>query len=154
LGTNDPLATKDLRYVQDMDDFITLAKQDDYTVVEHFVELLASGLLKKIFTSKRERERTTDKNTTLYSDHRVRAVSRILSTLIAVGVLIAPIAVLHRVDSLDTRVWGLVGFTCLFACALLFTRAKKHEVFEATAAFCAVLAVFVGTGASGSKQQL
>ena len=39
----------------------------------------------------------------------------------------------------------IFGSTLLFSASCsLFTRAKRHEVFAATAAYCAVLVVFLG----------
>jgi hypothetical protein len=40
----------------------------------------------------------------------------------------------------------LMVFTLLFAAAMsLLTKAKRHELFAAAAAYCAVLVVFVGS---------
>jgi hypothetical protein len=40
----------------------------------------------------------------------------------------------------------LMVFTLLFAAAMsLLTKARRHELFAATAAYCAVLVVFIGS---------
>ena len=66
--------------------------------------------------------------------------------------LVAPVLAMYRLSTIKTTecVFEAIGvlmvFTLLFAAAMsLLTKAKRHELFAAAAAYCAVLVVFVGS---------
>ncbi|KAF2120818.1 hypothetical protein BDV96DRAFT_595227 [Lophiotrema nucula] len=71
-------------------------------------------------------------------------VLRSLSAIFALLFLVTAIVVLYFIDKPVARVGALCGFTIAFAIALItLTTAKRHEVFVATAAYAAVLVVFI-----------
>ncbi|KAH7110735.1 hypothetical protein EDB81DRAFT_849146 [Dactylonectria macrodidyma] len=81
---------------------------------------------------------------------KLMEVSRALTTLTAVATLVAPIGVLYSVQAVATRLWIIAGFTALFSSALCWlTPSRSYEIFSATAAYCAVMVVFVGSLPSG-----
>lgn len=87
-----------------------------------------------------------------YTPSRIALLANgILMTLILV-LLALPIYLLyHMVHDIGTRkaylmcIGTLIVFTFAFSSTLsLFTRARRHEVLAAAAAYCAVLVVFLG----------
>lgn len=67
-----------------------------------------------------------------------------ISTFVAAGLLIGSIAVLNKVADSDRRIGWIAGFTLMFALSISFlTNARRVEIFAATAAYVAVLVVFV-----------
>jgi hypothetical protein len=66
--------------------------------------------------------------------------------------LAAPVLSMYQLSTLKSNkaIFAAIGvlmvFTLLFAAAMsLLTKARRHELFAATAAYCAVLVVFVGS---------
>jgi len=58
---------------------------------------------------------------------------------------------LGNIQSMFPAIGVLIIFTLLFSAAMsLLTKAKRHELFAASAAYCAVLVVFI-TNFSSSK---
>lgn len=64
--------------------------------------------------------------------------------------LILPVVAMYKLTSIGERnstfdaVGVLVVFTMLFSAAMsLLTKAQRHELFAASAAYCAVLVVFI-----------
>ncbi|KAI1399457.1 hypothetical protein F4819DRAFT_415797 [Hypoxylon fuscum] len=76
---------------------------------------------------------------------KIIAASRTLTTILAVFSLVVPIAVLYSVNSIELRLCIIAGFTAIFSSALCWlTSSRNYEIFSATAAYCAVMVVFVG----------
>lgn len=67
-----------------------------------------------------------------------------ISTVIAAILLIGAITSLYFVTNPGAKLGMISGFTVLFAIGVgLLTNAKRSEIFAATAAYAAVLVVFV-----------
>jgi len=82
------------------------------------------------------------------SEHRTARFDAIVSTLLAATLLIGAIVALKYVQSKDRRIALIAVFAVMFAGSVgRLTTASRAEVFAATAAFAAVLVVFV----SGEK---
>ncbi|KAK7216715.1 hypothetical protein V2G26_004718 [Clonostachys chloroleuca] len=86
------------------------------------------------------------------SESRIETFVLLLSTVLAALLLIGAIILLYKVPSPDLKL-GLVGlFTVLFAGSVgLLTNARVAEIFGATAAYAAVLVVFISGEIGGSK---
>ncbi|KAI4283972.1 MAG: hypothetical protein L6R38_001765 [Xanthoria sp. 2 TBL-2021] len=99
-----------------------------------------------ILSSSEERKKTDDEYVQLYSKYRVDVLARLILTVVAVVLLMVPTAVLFLVPEHGIlKIMLIMIFTMLFSAALsVFTKAKRHEMFAATAAYCAVLVVFLG----------
>ncbi|UPK95374.1 hypothetical protein LCI18_006309 [Fusarium solani-melongenae] len=77
---------------------------------------------------------------------KVIAVSRTLTTIFAVATLVVPIGILYAVKAVPARLWVITAFTGVFSSALCWlTSSRNYEIFSATAAYCAVMVVFVGS---------
>ena len=90
----------------------------------------------------------------LVSQNRFDALLKGLLTIIATFLLLIPVLILVKIQPREpSQVWEqskwqlVVVFIFTFAfsaCCFLFTNARKQEVFMATAAYSAVLVVFLG----------
>jgi hypothetical protein len=90
-----------------------------------------------------DRDRSTDENVVYFSAERVATASRILTTFFAVTTLTVPIAVLYSIADMVSRLFVIAMFTAVFATALCLTQTRNFEIFSASAAYCAVMVVFV-----------
>ncbi|KAF3807653.1 hypothetical protein GCG54_00007386 [Colletotrichum gloeosporioides] len=87
-----------------------------------------------------------------YEEHSVSVAVALISTLIAAILLIGSITGLYFVEN-DAAKLGLIAFfTSLFALSVgLTTNARRAEIFAGTAAYAAVLVVFVSGDLSSSQ---
>jgi ABC-type transport system involved in cytochrome bd biosynthesis fused ATPase/permease subunit len=106
--------------------------------------------IQKLFATKELREKTDDKHIHYYSQSRIEKLVGFIITLIIFILLVLPVVAMYKLTSLGNRnstfdaVGILVVFTLLFSAAMsLLTKAKRHELFAASAAYCAVLVVFI-----------
>lgn len=75
----------------------------------------------------------------------------LISTLVAALELIGPILGLYFATNNGTRLGMIAAFTVLFALSLrLLSNASRAEIFGASAAYAAVLVVFVSSDLGGS----
>lgn len=92
-----------------------------------------------------------------YQERHVVWTVAIISTIIAAVLLVGAIAGLYVEQRPKARLGMIAAFTAAFALSvILLTNARRAEVFAGTAAYAAVLVVFVsgnlaGTGATGSQ---
>ncbi|EON62136.1 hypothetical protein W97_01355 [Coniosporium apollinis CBS 100218] len=85
------------------------------------------------------------------SEHNIARFVNWISTLLAATLLIGAIVTLYVITSPKWRLGLIAAFTTLFAAAIgLLTSASRAETFAATAAYAAVLVVFV-SGDLGGK---
>lgn len=89
-----------------------------------------------LFSNAEQRATTNDENTFLYDKRRIDTFIRLVITLLAVALLLAPVVLLFREqDSGTVKIMVILVFTLCFSLALsLATRARRAEVFAATAA--------------------
>ncbi|KAH0160420.1 hypothetical protein KCU67_g6731, partial [Aureobasidium melanogenum] len=81
-------------------------------------------------------------------DERIDQLSNALSAVVSSLLPTLAILVLYFVKSLLIRIILVVIFTGVFSGLLsIFTKARRIEIFSATAAFAAVVVVFVSNGA-------
>ncbi|KAL0263432.1 hypothetical protein SLS55_002412 [Diplodia seriata] len=104
--------------------------------IEDLLTSLPFPLARLVFSDPAQRRSTRDDKVRLYSKMRVDYFARILIALLAVGLLMAPVVVLFlHEESGGIKIVVVLLFTLFFAGALsVFTKAKRHEVFAATAA--------------------
>lgn len=90
----------------------------------------------------------------LLSPKRLDYLIRTIISVLAVALLLLPVLILYRIQPLtpaeiktqgQLQILTIFVFTLVFSAAVaITTRAKRQEVFAATAAYCAVLVVFLG----------
>ncbi|KAL2068343.1 hypothetical protein VTL71DRAFT_16441 [Oculimacula yallundae] len=82
----------------------------------------------------------------VYSNTKILLAANVLGSLISSSLLVGSIVALYFVDDMLARLGIIAAFTQVFSLVLvLVTRARKVEVFAATAAFMAVQVVFIGS---------
>jgi hypothetical protein len=102
---------------------------------------------------KRQSTDPIDRTTLYKNSHVVRTVSAV-SMIIAAVLLISAILSLHVVTKEKFKLGLVAMYTLLFALSVsLLTNARRAEVFAATAAYAAVLVVFVSGELGGSRHQ-
>ena len=89
----------------------------------------------------------------LLSADRLDIMLRVILTILAVVLLLVPVVILYHIQPLNPsqlkeqskkQISIVFAFTLTFSALVsICTRAKRQEVFAATAAYCAVLVVFL-----------
>lgn len=133
---------------------------------------MADGVMchQQYFQSPELRAKTTNKYITLYSSTRIDKLANILITLVIFALLVVPVVAMYLLTSTSVHAGAsdttnatsssgldantrdtlnavglLIVFTLLFSAAMsLLTKAARHELFAASAAYCAILVVFIG----------
>lgn len=71
-----------------------------------------------------------------YNSTKIARVASFISTIVAVVMLIAPVAVLWKISSIKARLGTMAGFTVVFSLLMAgLTSAKRSDIFAATAAW-------------------
>lgn len=130
--------------------------------------------LQKYFRTPELRAKSTNKYISFYSSTRIDKLINILITLVIFVLLVVPVITMYQLTSTPSHTAGagstnssttalsssaadtntrdtfnavgvLIVFTLLFSAAMsLLTKAARHELFAASAAYCAILVVFIG----------
>ncbi|KAH9878019.1 hypothetical protein J1614_003236 [Plenodomus biglobosus] len=141
------------------------AAQGVYTDRKHVEDLVAVGapsgrdylsrmmmiLLPKVFKIRKQQPMQDLEGAYFYSDTKITALVSVVGAFLGVGLLIGAIVGLDQLDTKAARLGLICALTVAFAMVLLFTTTTtRGEVFGATAAYAAVLVVYVG-GALGNS---
>lgn len=116
--------------------------------------------LLKYFRTPELAAKTVNTDVSLYSATRIDKMVNIFITFVIFVLLIVPIVTMYQLTSSITiegntpaansrntfnAVGVLIVFTLLFSsCMSVLTKAARHEMFAASAAYCAILVVFIG----------
>lgn len=88
----------------------------------------------------------------LYADKHIGFVVNAINTVAASSIISLSALVLYFIPSVRARLGAIVAFTVSFSVVLvLMTGASRTECFVATAAYAAVLVVFVGADGTNSS---
>ncbi|KAL8640635.1 MAG: hypothetical protein Q9228_002462 [Teloschistes exilis] len=108
-----------------------------------------------VFRTKEQRIIAGHENVSLVSPFRLDILMRIIQTILATILLLVPVGILielqptHRQDvrrNSRYQILTIFIFTWVFSASCsIFTKPRRGAVFTATAAYCAVLAVFLGS---------
>jgi|TARA_R110002003_G_scaffold68_15_gene6213 hypothetical protein len=130
-------------------------------------------MLQKYFRTPELQAKTNSEFISLYSMERINKLVNVLITFVIFVLLVIPVVTLYHltstsaisnladlvdanatvpasaVDDYNRDTFNAVGvlivFTLLFSAAMsLLTKAARHELFAASAAYCAILVVFIG----------
>jgi hypothetical protein len=103
-----------------------------------------------MFVTPELRQKTSDKRLTYYSSKRVDKLVNVIITTVIFVLLILPVVAMYELSSVSQRaspfeaIGILIVFTLLFGMAMSgLTKATRQELFAASAAYCAVLVVFI-----------
>ncbi|KAL9075474.1 MAG: hypothetical protein Q9161_001546 [Pseudevernia consocians] len=107
-----------------------------------------------LFRTHEQKIKTGDEALHLVSLDRLDNILRAVITMVAAILLLVPVFVLFKLRptnnseverKINHQILTIFIFTLLFSVSCsIFTQAKKQKVFTATAAYCAVLVVFLG----------
>jgi magnesium-transporting ATPase (P-type) len=127
-------------------------------------------VVQKYFRTPEAQEKTSDPNISFYSSSRIDKLVNILITFVIFCLLVIPVITMFQLTNTSSHVnvdasgntttmsnadiynrdtvnavGVLIVFTLLFSAAMsLLTKAARHELFAASAAYCAILVVFIG----------
>lgn len=112
--------------------------------------LAALKLYQTMFATPELRQKTTDKYLLYYSPARIDGLVNGIITSIVLTLLIIPVVVMWKLSNMGEEanpfeaIGILIVFTLLFGGAMCsLTKATRQELFAASAAYCAVLVVFI-----------
>lgn len=146
LNQNKPVVLEESKFLDDWDDLMSPNSTNDGglgSLIENiaaFLDRIGLGklLIKMHWTS-------TDHRVILFNTPHVSALARALATFFATMILTSPVVGLYFAKRLSTRLWIVSLCTAVFSAVIsVFTHSRNVELFSATAAYCAVLVVFVG----------
>lgn len=92
------------------------------------------------FLSSKERRKVLG----VFPDHRIRRITRVVAVVLSSTLPILSIVILYFVQSTNIHIGLIIVFSVLFSAVVaLVSDARNSEVMAATAAYAAVLVVFV-----------
>ncbi|KAF2186441.1 hypothetical protein K469DRAFT_706409 [Zopfia rhizophila CBS 207.26] len=170
INNRKPLVEEEATWIQHKEDIVTLRTGREHAwlddVVEGFLKICHCRLIDMLFRSKETRKKTEidseimparppkdeDKYEIYYTPSRIAKLTDGILTILVLILLVLPIYLLyHMVHDIGTKkayvicIGMLLIFTLAFSSVLsLFTKARRHEILAAAAAYCAVLVVFLG----------
>ncbi|KAI6905596.1 hypothetical protein KC318_g7606 [Hortaea werneckii] len=144
-----PLVHGEAQYLKCREDIITLRPGRECAGFDGFVERMLH-LLDKLFITQELQEKTSDPRLQYYAPARVDKLVGFIITGVIFMLLILPVVALYELSNVGRRespfeaIGILIIFTLLFAAAMsALTKATRQELFAASAAYCAVLVVFI-----------
>ncbi|KAH6719118.1 hypothetical protein BKA61DRAFT_596896 [Leptodontidium sp. MPI-SDFR-AT-0119] len=153
-----PLLQGDDDFIYNREDLITLRPGRESAwldaTVEKLLKIFPRSMVKHLFCSKETTLKTTDEDLFLPTKSRVERLVSFLIMIMVLALLVVPVYALYHVGSSFNEtnenrsnaicMGILLVATLLFSAALaLFTKAKRHELLGAAAAYCALLVVFI-----------
>ncbi|KAI0387560.1 hypothetical protein F5Y04DRAFT_286665 [Hypomontagnella monticulosa] len=139
-----PLVETESMFLDDWDDLRSPRSPADHSGMDVFLGNLAA-MLNRIGIKHGEHSRSDDQHILLYQRSQILAASRFLTTLFGVVSLTVPIVALYSITTMPIRLVFLVLFTTMFSSILCWmTESRNYEILAATAAYSAVMVVFVG----------
>ncbi|KAF4542687.1 uncharacterized protein LTHEOB_7417 [Lasiodiplodia theobromae] len=149
-----PLVQREWISLQHQEDMLTLRQGREWAGFDGFIENMLTKfdckLLRRIFQPRLLSNKTKDKHLHYYDAKRVESFVALIITIVIFILLVLPVVLMYELTSFGDRqstfraIGVLVVFTLLFSAAMsLLTKAKRHELFGASAAYCAVLVVFI-----------
>ncbi|KAG8530119.1 uncharacterized protein KY384_005601 [Bacidia gigantensis] len=146
---NKPVVWDEYQYLYQQDDFVLLGNQRDNWLRSFDEKIWALShfpIFKKLLASKKHNnEQSSDPYTHDSSNYKADLIIKLTVTIATTALLVLPIVLLYVLKSSPgIKLTILLLFVIAFSMALaLTTGAKRHEIFAATAAYCAVLVVFL-----------
>ncbi|KAK4540552.1 hypothetical protein LTR36_009082 [Oleoguttula mirabilis] len=160
---NEPIIQQEMNFVRRKEDLITLRTGREYASFDSLVECGLSRLdsvlvrhfkchgIRNMFLTPELRAKSSDEDIHYYAPERVETLVNAIITGIIFILLILPVVAMYELSDIGRRaspfeaIGILIIFTLLFGGAMsALTEARRQELFAASAAYCAVLVVFIG----------
>ncbi|TKA36433.1 hypothetical protein B0A54_12447 [Friedmanniomyces endolithicus] len=157
-----PVIQEELDFINCKEDIITLRDGHESASFDEVVERCLRGLdrflsswchcqvIKRIFITEQLRHKTNNLRIHYYAPERVDTLVNLIITAIIFTLLVVPVVLMYEMAQVGgtasplESIGILTVFTLLFGLAMsALTTAKRQELFAASAAYCAVLVVFV-----------
>ncbi|KAF2454112.1 hypothetical protein BDY21DRAFT_309540 [Lineolata rhizophorae] len=157
INDNRPLRGLGRDFIEWKEDLVTLGQPCEWALLDKLLMMLLPKIerwpiIESIFRPRDLRRKTADPRVHLYCPARVEFVASILLTLLICILLIIPVLVLfhlnaaNRTNAVRDSVIVLSVFVFVFVVAMSwFTKARRSDVFAASAAYTAVLVVFISS---------
>lgn len=130
------------RYDLDHDYDLVCVTHQPNSLLVNVVEKLP--FLQWLFRKKRRPGHTFDVESRAWSHKKMHALSEVLTLASGLGMLLEPMWLLSRTSSLDSKLAIISGFAAAFVMLLMIiSGGRPLEVLAATAAYSAVLVVFI-----------
>ncbi|OCK95286.1 uncharacterized protein K441DRAFT_658679 [Cenococcum geophilum 1.58] len=158
LWNEKPIVRSETAFLNPKDDFIILAKEQDspfHATLEKMICNSPVKGVKSLFSTEAQKAKTQVLNVRLLDKPRVTYLGRIIVTALAVTLTGIPVCVLFAIPcSNKSKIALVVTFIFLFPAAMTLTaRPRNHELFAATATYCAVIVAFLSNFATFSLGQ-
>ncbi|MDI1490157.1 MAG: hypothetical protein OHK93_001357 [Ramalina farinacea] len=158
IRNTESLVADEAEFIRYSPDLAALVPDDEHGLFNNFLEdafnFVSQKLTKAFFRSKEQAQQTGDEELLLVDYKRMDILLRIILTVLASSLLLIPVSILFELQpskpsevrrNSNYQILTIFLFTLVFAASItIFTRARRQEVFQATAAYCAVLVIFLG----------
>ncbi|KAI4279433.1 MAG: hypothetical protein LQ337_000244 [Flavoplaca oasis] len=152
------IVTSEARWIREGADLAAVAREEEHGWFNGFLEdtlkKISPKVTQVIFRTKEQKIITGQENVFLVSPFRLDVFLRIVLTILAAILLLLPVVILFELQPTEAsqvrqkggfQILTIFIFTLLFSASCsICTKARRQEVFTATAAYCAVLVVFLG----------
>ncbi|KAL8675176.1 MAG: hypothetical protein Q9168_000429 [Polycauliona sp. 1 TL-2023] len=153
------LVDSEAKWIREGADLAAVARQEEHGWFNGFFEdtlhKISPRLTQAIFRTRDQKITTGQEKVFLVSSFRLDVFLRVVLTILAAVLLLLPVVILFGLQPTEASQIHRMGgfqiltiflFTLLFSASCsVFTKARRQEVFTATAAYCAVLVVFLGS---------
>lgn len=158
LWNEKPIVRSETTFLNPKDDFVILAEEQDspfHATLEKMICSCSIKGVKSLFSNEAQKAKTQVLNVRLLDKPRVTYLGRVIVTALAVTLTGIPVCVLFAIPcSNKSKIALVVTFIFLFPAAMTLTaRPKNHELFAATATYCAVIVAFLSNFATFSLRQ-
>ncbi|KAL1586800.1 hypothetical protein WHR41_04596 [Cladosporium halotolerans] len=157
-----PLVAQEQEFAKRKEDIVTLRKGREGAAFDNLVERMLGrtnrffhrcgwekNIIQYVFVTKELEDKTSEDFVRYYDPVRVDKLVNIIITAIIFVLLVLPVVALYEMSDASKAtpfeaIGILVVFTLIFGMAMSsLTRATRQELFAASAAYCAVLVVFI-----------
>ncbi|KAK5137338.1 hypothetical protein LTR08_008915 [Meristemomyces frigidus] len=159
----EPIVRREAQFIRHKEDIVTLRTGRESagfdSAVEkclsrldhHLYRWCGSRIIQRLFLTPELRAKCLNGDVDYYAPARIDSLVNVCITLVIFALLILPVIILYEVTNIGQRqsaldaIGVLIVFTLVFGMAIsALTTAQRHELFAASAAYCAVLVVFLG----------
>jgi len=148
-----PIVRSEMTFLKHRDDFVILTGQPESPLertLDHLICISPFAWFRRLFSSEAQLnkiDKRVDEHTTLTSTEKIEQLARFIASILAIILIGIPLYVLASKSFCDrTKITVLLISLVLFPVAIqIAARPKNHDLFTATAAYCAVLSTFLAT---------
>lgn len=159
----DKIVPKEVEWIKQRADLAAVSRDAEHgwpnSFIERYLRRLRPSLIQRFFQTEEQKEKSKGSEPLLLvSQYRINNVLKAILTLVASVQVLLALFTLFRLSptkASEVRHYGNLQilvtfiFSLLFsASCVVFTKAKPQEIFAATAAYCAVMVVFLGSSTS------